>query len=219
MGRLVIYGAGGFGREVLRHARAAVQDGRFDSIAFASDDRGVRGGLISGYPLIHPEDFLEDDRCVLAASSAAARRAMASRCPSFATLIASTAVLYDDVSIGEGAILADFAIVTADARTTIGLHFQINTHSTVGHDSTIGDFVTVGPKASVNGNVVLEDDVYVGCGAHLRNGTPDRPLHIGRGAVIGMGAIVTKDVAPMTVVVGNPATAIRSRDRAAEQVG
>ena len=45
-------------------------------------------------------------------------------------------------------------------------------------------------------------------GALLKQGTHDKPLRIGRGAVIGMGAVVTKDVPAGSVVVGNPAVPI-----------
>jgi acetyltransferase-like isoleucine patch superfamily enzyme len=69
----------------------------------------------------------------------------------------------------------------------------------------IGDYVTFAPRVHCNGNVHIEDHAYIGTGAILRQGTPDKPLIIGRGAVVGMGAVVTKDVAPNTVVVGNPA--------------
>ena len=105
--------------------------------------------------------------------------------------------------IGEGAILCDHVVITANV--VIGRHFHANLFSYVAHDCIIGDFVTLAPRASVNGNVVIEDDVYVGTGAVLKQGTPDSPLRIGKGAIIGMGAVVTKDVPPGAVVVGNPA--------------
>ena len=71
--------------------------------------------------------------------------------------------------------------------------------------------MTLAPRVCINGNTVIEDDVYVGTGAILRQGTPDKPLRIGKGAVIGMGAVVTKDVAPGETVVGNPARPLDRR--------
>jgi len=71
--------------------------------------------------------------------------------------------------------------------------------------------VTLAPRVCINGNAIIEDDVYVGTGAILRQGSPEKPLRIGKGAVIGMGAVVTKDVAPGVTVIGNPA---RPMDRA-----
>ena len=44
-----------------------------------------------------------------------------------------------------------------------------------------------------------------GTGAILRQGKPNKPLLIGRGAIVGMGAVVTRDVPPGVTVVGNPA--------------
>ena len=48
-------------------------------------------------------------------------------------------------------------------------------------------------------------DEDIGTGAVLRQGQPGQPLVIGRGAVVGMGAVVTKSVPPGATVVGNPA--------------
>jgi len=59
------------------------------------------------------------------------------------------------------------------------------------------------------GNVVVEDGAYIGGGALIRQGQPDAPLIIGAGAVVGMGAVITKNVAPATVVVGNPARELK----------
>lgn len=52
----------------------------------------------------------------------------------------------------------------------------------------------------------IDSDVWIGYGAMVRSG-----VHIGVGAVVGMGSVVTKDVAPYTVVAGNPAREIRRR--------
>ena len=57
-------------------------------------------------------------------------------------------------------------------------------------------------------HVTLGHDVWIGHGATILPG-----VTVGNGAVIGSGAVVTKDVAPYTVVGGNPAKRIRSRSK------
>ncbi len=57
------------------------------------------------------------------------------------------------------------------------------------------------------GDIVIEDDVWVGTGAILLSG-----VHIGRGAVIAAGTVVTMNVAPGLIVAGNPARIIKCRD-------
>jgi acetyltransferase-like isoleucine patch superfamily enzyme len=113
------------------------------------------------------------------------------------------AVVMDDVQVGEGAILCPFVTLTSNIR--IGRHFHANLYSYVEHDCVIGDFVTFAPAVKCNGNIVIEDHAYIGAGAIIRQGKPGQPLVIGRGGVVGMGAVVTKNVAPGTTVVGNPA--------------
>lgn len=74
----------------------------------------------------------------------------------------------------------------------------------------IGNFVTFAPNVHCNGRVVIEDHAYIGTGAIIRHGSPDRPIVIGEGAVVGMGSVVTKSVAPYTTVFGNPAKPLRT---------
>ncbi len=56
-------------------------------------------------------------------------------------------------------------------------------------------------------NLVIEDDVWIGLNAIITCGCK----RIGRGAIIGAGSIVTKDVEPYTIVGGSPAKVIRKR--------
>jgi maltose O-acetyltransferase len=55
------------------------------------------------------------------------------------------------------------------------------------------------------GPVVIEDDVWLGTNVVVLPG-----VRVGRGAVVGAGAVVTRDVAPFTVVAGVPARPIRA---------
>jgi sugar O-acyltransferase (sialic acid O-acetyltransferase NeuD family) len=116
----------------------------------------------------------------------------------FGSLFASNYHGLRDVQIGEGAVFCSYTLCTSNVR--IGRHFHCNIYSYVAHDCVIGDFVTFAPDVRCNGNVVIEDDVYVGTGAVFKQG-----LRIGRGATIGMGAVVTRNIPPGVTVVGNPA--------------
>lgn len=206
MSRLVIYGAGGFGRELRRHAlnlMAARPD--LEALAYASDSPSEIGGSVLGFPVIGPQDFKPDDLCVLAVANGEARRRMAERCPGFINLIATTAIVDPGIEFAEGSVVCDYTIFTADEQTKIGRHFHANFKSHVGHDCVIGDFVTLGPAVCISGNVHVGDDVYMGTGAIVRHGTPGRPIRIGAGATVGMGAVVTRDVPPGITCVGNPA--------------
>ena len=201
MCRLVIFGSGGFGRELVSIARHVVAtDPAYGSLTFAAD---APSEPIMGIKVIDPSQFLPDDRVVIATGDPAVRRRLSRRIPAAADLFSPTARIGGEVEIGEGAVFCDYTIVTASAR--IGRHFQCNIYSYVAHDCVIGDFVTFAPKVCCNGNVRIGDGAYIGTGAILRQGSPDNPLLIGEGAIVGMGAVVTKDVPPGATVVGNPA--------------
>lgn len=160
-----------------------------------------------GVPVFGLEAVMAGDRFAIAVGSGVAREDIYARlCERGAipmALQAPSAVIGQEVTIGPGSILSDFTILTGNLR--IGVQFQCNIYSYVAHDCRIGDYVTFAPKVCCNGNVHIGDHAYVGTGAILKQGTPDKPLVIGRGAVVGMGAVVTKDVPDGAVVVGNPA--------------
>ncbi len=105
--------------------------------------------------------------------------------------------------ISEGAILCPFVTITANA--TIGVGFQANIYSYVAHDCVIGDYVTFAPSVKCNGNVDIGDNVYIGTGAIIKQGKNNRPLKIGKNAIIAAGAVVTKNVPAGQTVFGNPA--------------
>ncbi|MCZ2819194.1 acyltransferase [Modestobacter sp. VKM Ac-2977] len=85
-------------------------------------------------------------------------------------------------------------------NVSLGRHCHLNTGCQVSHDGWLGDRVTLGPGTLLAGAVTVEDDAYLGIGVVVLPGR-----RIGRGAVVGAGAVVVRDVAPRTTVAGNPA--------------
>jgi len=98
-----------------------------------------------------------------------------------------------------------------DYRTFVGpgLCLQHGTGLVVHHTATIGagcilrHGVTIGERPPRSGVPVFEDNVEVGVNAVILG-----PIKIGKGAVIGAGAIVLMSVEPDCVVAGNPARVI-----------
>ncbi|MBV2181864.1 MAG: acetyltransferase [Castellaniella sp.] len=206
-----IYGASGFGREVLPLGRQflARTGVALDRLVFIDDAPSAQ--RVNGHRVLTWQEFLDEPASArfvsLAIASGAIREKLSKLLSSHGVthweIRASNVVELDDVQMQEGAILCAFVTLTSNIR--IGRHFHANIYSYVAHDCVIGDFVTFAPGVMCNGNVVVEDHAYIGTGAMLRQGKPGRPLRIGRGAVVGMGAVVTKDVAAGETVVGNPA--------------
>lgn len=201
MTRLVIFGAGGLGRELLRYARPS-----YPEIVFAADDPS---DPVLGLPVISPNLIRDDDELLVAIGHSGIRRKIIDRFPhlKLASVFAASAVIGESVEIGEGAMFCEFTLVTACAR--IGRNFQCNAYSYVAHDCVIGDDVTFAARVCCNGNVHIGNGATLGTAANIRNGRPDKPLTIGEGAFVAMGAVVTTDVPAGARFFGNPAVEMK----------
>lgn len=210
-----VYGASGYGREVMPIARDQLRRVGVDTerLVFIDDKPGPE--RVNGQRLLGFNQFLDEPAdekfVVLAISNGRIRETLAERCRiagvSPWTVIASNSIQLDAVELGEGAVLSPFVALTSNLR--IGRCFHANIYSYVAHDCVIGDYVTFAPSVQCNGNVVVEDHAYIGTAAVLKQGQPGAPLIIGKGSVVGMGAVVTKNVPPGVTVVGNPARSMQ----------
>ena len=211
MKRYAIYGASGCGRGVMPLAKQQLEASHDHDWDLVFLDDSIHTSTLNGHRVLTYAQWLSepaDSRHVcVAIANGKIRERLVSQCMadsvSFFEVRAANVIELVAVEIGEGAVLCPFVTITSNIR--IGKHFHANLYSYVEHDCVIGDFVTFAPGVHCNGNVTIEDHAYIGAGALLKQGQPGMPLTIGRGAVVGMGAVVTKNVAPGTVVVGNPA--------------
>ena len=74
------------------------------------------------------------------------------------------------------------------------------------HDTSLLINSAMGASLNVIGTVI-EDDAWIGGNACILDG-----VTVGRGAVVGAGAVVTKNIPPYAVAMGNPARVVRGRD-------
>lgn len=206
-----VFGASGFGREVMPLLRQQLQARGVPPLDLVFVDDAAQPAVVNGHRAMTYAQWLaepaEERFITIAIANSAVRQKLVERCQAdgvqFIEVRASNVVQLDECEFGEGAVLCPFVILSSNIK--VGKYFHANMHCYIAHDCIIGDFVTLAPNVTCNGNVILEDHAYIGAGALLKQGKPGSPLVIGKGAVIGMGAVVTKNVPPGVTVVGNPA--------------
>lgn len=208
-----LVGAGGFGREVMPYATQSVarQLGVRETevkVCFI-ETWEPKQTVCNSRPLVSLDAFLAlpgDRYFNVAIGDGTARAKVVERIGNRArpiAVISQNAIIFEENQIGEGVVLSPNCLVTSNAR--IGKFFHANPYSSVTHDCVIGDYVTFAPGARCGGHVHIGDYAYIGAGSVIKQGTYEKPLVIGSRAVVGMGAVVTKDVPPGVTVVGNPA--------------
>lgn len=205
MTRLVIIGAGGFGREVLGIARDI---GGFDVVGLLDQDPSLHGTVIDGCAILGDDRALAElarrsgtSACVALGEPRARKRAFEA-CEKLGlelpSLVHPNAYLSPQSRLGRGAVLYPGCVVMPGC--VIGNGVLINAGATIGHEAIIEDFCDLNPGVRLGGRVTLREGVFVGMGACLRE-----RVTVAEHAVIGAGSVVLHDVSPNATCYGVPA--------------
>ena len=209
MKKLVLLGAGGFGREVAASILPFMNQRKpsYELIGFIDDgDQYKEGDMIDGYPWLGRQEWILDHRddvwctCTIgsAKTKAAIQRKLTQQGVRFATLIGHRVYLAPYSEIGPGSILYGWTQVSVNCK--IGAGVVLNDSVRIGHDVTIGDYTSIMPGTGISGGCVIGKEVDIGGHAYI---VPGRK--IGDGARIAAGSIVFSNVKAGTTVLGNPA--------------
>ncbi|MBS3171154.1 acetyltransferase [Candidatus Woesearchaeota archaeon] len=120
----------------------------------------------------------------------------------FSTIISDFSYVSKFAKIGKGCIICQN--VTIQPNSNIGNHVIIHAGCVIEHDNVLGDFSNIAPGVKTGGNVEVGQGAYVYTGAVI---IPK--VKIGKYSIIGAGAVVLKNVADNSTVVGNPAKKIK----------
>lgn len=202
MNRLIIIGASGHGKVVADIARLS----GYTDIAFLDDAPGIEE--VSGYPVLGAvsmcPEFLQDDFFVAIGNSDIRRRIqdeITSSGARLVTLIHPSAVVAQDVAIGEGSAVMAGAVINPSVR--IGRGCIVNTSASVDHDCVIGDFSHISVGAHLAGSACIESGCWIGIGAVVSNN-----LSVCVDTTVGAGAVVTRNIDTPGTYVGVPARCI-----------
>jgi sugar O-acyltransferase (sialic acid O-acetyltransferase NeuD family) len=133
---------------------------------------------------------------------AAEREAVSHGFSTFLTVLDPTSICAPSLALGEGALVSGGTYL--GAHVELGRLVVVGRSASVGHHACIEPYATLGPGVVVCGHVHVSRGAFVGAGAVV---VPE--ITVGANAVVGAGAVVVGDVPAHTLVVGNPARAVR----------
>ena len=209
---LYIFGAGGFGREVvwlIERINAIIPT--WNIKGFLDDAEERQNIVINGYKVLGGNDYFKQIKeecwviCTIGASKV--RKQVIEKLNSysnvrFATLVDPSVLLSDTVKLGEGTILCAGTIATVNIK--IGNHVIVNLDCTIGHDAVLEDYVTVYPSVNISGNTLMKECVELGTGTQIIQGKV-----IEKETIVGAGAVVVKELPARCTAVGAPAKPIK----------
>lgn len=209
--QLIIYGAGGLGRELL----ALIQDidrskTTWNILGFV-DDEAKALSQVAGLPVLGNKDYLlareTPVSVVLGFANPAAKASLYNELKtnpaiSFPTLIHPSSCIEPGVQLGEGVVITRFCFVSVDAA--LGKCVFINAGSQVGHDTTVGDFTSIMPSVNISGEVSIGERCLIGVQSAILQG-----LSVGGGTTVGIGSVVLQNVPENCTVMGYPARVVK----------
>ena len=208
--KLLVYGSGGFGKEVLDTARRMNRaTHRWEGFEFIDDVRPP--GEYFGIPVRTVADALgrypTHEREVIIAIGEPRSRVrlwdeLQQRDVRFGRVVDPSAIVADSAVLGEGVIISAFCIVASTA--TLGKNVVLNVHTIAGHDVAIGHDTVLSSMVNIGGSCAVGTCSYVGMGAQVKE-----KISIGDRTILGMGSVLHDSLGDDLIAMGNPARAVR----------
>ena len=205
-GRVLVVGAGGFGREVRWWARDALAGSPARVVGYLDADAslGTDELPVLGDPATHAPRA--DESFVLAIGIPHVRRRVAesllARGARFLTLIHPSAIVVPSARVASGAVVCPGAIVSDSAE--IGPFGLLNYHASVAHDTVVGAYAVLSPYATLAGHARVGDDAFLGLHASVGPGR-----RVGDRSKVAANSCALADVPPDSLAYGVPGRVAR----------
>jgi sugar O-acyltransferase (sialic acid O-acetyltransferase NeuD family) len=206
--KIYIVGAGTYGEAMCELANIL----GYNVEGFYDDDYEKHGKLLMGVKIIDSfnnlknEDFL-DKNFIVAVGNNKIRQNMCCKINKNGghtpSLIHPTAVISPSAEIGNGVYIQAMAYIWTNVK--INDYCIISPNVVIAHHSNIGEACLISTGTVVGASIKIKEKSFLGIGTIIVTGISE----IGENSLIGAGAVVLKNVAPNSVMVGNPARYLR----------
>jgi len=203
MKKIIIIGAGGFGREILDTICYINQTIKKYEVVGFIDNKISKGSLVNGLAVLGNENELEyysDASLVIGIADPHARKRYFEHYKDrfdFPVIVHPTAIISDFALIGAGSLIQAFCIVAANS--VLGNCVAVNARSGIGHDASVGDYTSIQSYCDITGNNSVGELCFFGTGVKLIPG-----LVIASECYLCAGTVVFKDIIVKSKVLGNP---------------
>lgn len=188
----------------------------YEILGYLDDDPGKQGAVINQCPVLGP---IADGRKLPPSTRFVVTLASAKRTyrtkqfveklgltpEQLVTLIHPQATVSRSATIGYGCVV--LAGVRINSRVSLGNSVLVEGNVWLGVGTEVGDYAVVTHDASISGDCRLEEGCYLGANCSVIGKTV-----VGSWAVVGMGAVILRDVPPRSIMVGNPARPVGTVD-------
>jgi len=211
--KIVILGAGGTGRDVAQFiADINAAAPTYACAGYLDDDPAKQGVLYQGLPVLGPlaAASAHPDAVFVNALGSASNHwrmdaivaALGVPLDRFETIVHPTASVSPGATLGAGSLIYPHVSIISDVR--LGRQVVVLANSVINRGVTIGDFTLLASGVLLSSAIDVGPCCYLGAGCNVIQKTV-----IGERSLVGLGAVVLKDVAPGSVVAGNPARFLR----------
>lgn len=205
--KIVLIGAGGFGREVFH----IIDKKKYQVIGYIDNVKNIghplSADIIGNDNLIERlvSENISENVCISVGDLKIREKLfdLVSINGLFTPIIFhSSAIISRNVEIGKGSIIYPGAILMDGVK--IGKGVLINSNVTIGHDSIVGNYCNINPGANIAGKVKIGKNTVIGIGSNVRE-----EIVVGSNVIVGGGSMVTKNIISNSINYGVPSKLIR----------